>query len=474
MSDLAYLSATEALARFRDRSLSPVELAQALIDRAADLEPTVNALCVTRYDEALAEARLAEARYMGRGEPPRALEGICVGIKDEVPIAGHPCSGGSLLTADAIATETDPMAQRLLDAGAIAHARTTAPEFSCASFTHSRLWGVTRNPWNPAFGVGGSSGGSGASLASGTSTLATGSDIGGSIRIPAGWNGVVGFKPPYGRVPQMPPWNLDHYCHNGPLARTVADCALFENVIAGPHALDAATVAPRYELPLVFEGIEGLRIALCVNPGGWPVDPDVALATRTAAFALRDAGARVEEIEMPAWGPAAINAAAEAHYAGIMGAGMAEALAQRELLNDYVIALIELSAATTTTFAKGLELESALHLDLARIHDDYDALIWPTNASRGLVAGESYVDTAIVVDGVPAPFYFDASMTIPFNICSRNPVLAVPSGFADNGVPAGIQVVGRRFDDLTPFRIGAALEQVRPWAAARPVVPLAI
>src|SRR3954447_1542117 len=117
--DLAYLSATEALARFRDRSLSPVELAQALIARAAEVEPTVNALCVTRFEEALAEARAAEDRYMGKGEPPRPLEGICVGIKDEVPIAGHPCSGGSLLWKDEIATTTDPMAERILEAGGI-------------------------------------------------------------------------------------------------------------------------------------------------------------------------------------------------------------------------------------------------------------------------------------------------------------------------------------------------------------------
>ena len=234
-TDLAYLSATEALARFRDRSLSPVELTEALVARAAEVEPTVNALCITYFDQALEQAREAEKRYVGTGDAPRPLEGICVGIKEEMPIAGQPCSMGSLRYKDNVADYTDPVGQRLIDAGAIVHARTTAPEFSCAAFTHSRLWGVTRNPWNPEFGVGGSSGGTGAALASGTSTLASGSDIGGSIRIPASLNGVVGFKPPYGRVPQTPPFNLDHYCHSGPLARTVADTALFENMIAGPH-----------------------------------------------------------------------------------------------------------------------------------------------------------------------------------------------------------------------------------------------
>ncbi len=467
-SDLAYLSATEVLARFRDRSLSPVELTQALIDRAAAVEPTVNALCVTRYEEALNEARAAEARYMGRGDAPRALEGICVGIKDEMPIAGHPCAGASLLAKDVIATETDPMGERLLEAGAIPHARTTAPEFSCAGFTHSRLWGVTRNAWNPEFGVGGSSGGSGASLACGTSTLATGSDIGGSVRIPAGWNGVVGFKPPYGRVPQMPPWNLDHYCHNGPMARTVADCALFENVVAGPHPVDAVALAPRYELPAAFDAIDGLRVALCVNPGGWPVDEDVAANTRAAAAALAEAGAIVEEIEMPGWGPEETWSTGEIHFAQIMTAAMAEAMEYRDQLSPYVIELVEQTAraAGRSSYYAGLVAESAMHADLERIHATYDVLVWPTNASRGLIAGDDYVGHGLQIGGVDTPLYLWACMTIPFNICSRNPVLAVPSGFASNGVPTGIQIVGRRYDDVTPFRAGAALEQVRPWLDA--------
>jgi len=132
-----------------------------------------------------------------------------------------PTSNGSLLMKDFVPDTTSPVNQRVLDAGAIAHARTATPEFSCAGFTHSRLWGVTRNPWNPEFTSGGSSGGSSASLAAGTSTLATGSDIGGSIRIPASTCGLVGYKPPYGRNPEDTPLNLDYYCHSGPLARHV-------------------------------------------------------------------------------------------------------------------------------------------------------------------------------------------------------------------------------------------------------------
>ncbi len=186
----------------------------------------------------------------------------------------------------------------MLDAGAIVHARSTAPEFSVAGFTRSRLWGPTRNPWNPAWSPGGSSGGSAAALAAGTATLASGSDIGGSIRIPASFCGVVGFKPPYGRVPVDPPYNLDTYCHCGPLARTVADCAVFENVLAGPEPGDITTLRPKLELPEAFEGIAGLRVAVSVDLGDWPVDPEVRANTLAAADALRAAGAHVEEVDL--------------------------------------------------------------------------------------------------------------------------------------------------------------------------------
>src|SRR5690606_34323438 len=140
---------------------------------------------------------------------------------------------------------TSPVNERILRAGGIVHARTATPEFSCAGICWSRLWGVTRNPWNHAYSPGGSSGGSGAVLAAGSAPLATGSDIGGSIRIPASLTGTVGFKPPYGRVPEEAPFNLDFYCHNGPMARTVADTILLQNVIAGPHNRDIATLRPR-------------------------------------------------------------------------------------------------------------------------------------------------------------------------------------------------------------------------------------
>src|SRR4029077_12639210 len=244
-TDLHYISATEALSLFRSRKLSPVELLQAVIDRAEKVEPKINAFAEKRYEEALEQARAAEKGHAPRGQAPRAPGGLAGAVKEEAPIKGQKNTFGCVPLKDAVADHTAVFVQRILDAGGIVHARTTTPEFSCGPVTWSKLWGVTRNPWNLEFSPGGSSGGSCASLAAGTTTLATGSDIGGSIRMPASMCGVAGFKPPYGRVPEAEIFNLDHYCHQGPLARTVDDCALLENVIAGPHASDIASLRPK-------------------------------------------------------------------------------------------------------------------------------------------------------------------------------------------------------------------------------------
>ena len=199
--DLCYLSATEALAAFKARKLSPVELLQAVIARADAVDPKINAFPMKLYDRALGEARKAEARYMKTDGRTRALEGVPMAIKDETTIKGWRTTFGSVVFKDNIDTYTAPAAERIIKAGAVIHARSAAPEFSCAPYTHSRQWGITRNPWNLDYSPGGSSGGAGASLAAGSTTLANGSDIGGSIRIPASMCGVVGFKPPYGRNP---------------------------------------------------------------------------------------------------------------------------------------------------------------------------------------------------------------------------------------------------------------------------------
>ena len=297
MTDLHAWSAIDVLGAFRAGTLSPPEYLDALFARARLMQPIVNAFGDTYEEEARAAALVAATRYAsGRARP---LEGLPVAVKDEAEVDGKRTTNGSLLWVDEVCERNEPMVQRLLDAGAIIHARTLTPEFSIAFWTASRLWGVTRNPWNPAYDVGGSSGGSAAALASGMTPLATGSDIGGSIRVPAGCCGVVGYKPAHGRVPQLPPYGLDMWCHLGPLARTVADTALVADVMCGPHPLDHASLRPALRLGVPDPDVRGLRIAVSPDLGDWPVTADVRRAVDDVADGLREAGARMRSTRTP-------------------------------------------------------------------------------------------------------------------------------------------------------------------------------
>lgn len=469
--ELHYLSATEALARFHDRDLSPVELVEAVIARAEHVEPVINAYTYTFFDRALEQAKEAEQRYGGDGPAPRPLEGIPVALKDEVAVEGWPWENASLTMKGVIADHTAPVAERIFAAGGIVHARAATPEFSTAGWTHSKLWGVTRNPWNPEFTPGGSSGGSGAALAAGSTTLASGSDIGGSIRIPASFCGVVGFKPPFGRNPGDPPWNLDHYCSDGPMGRTIADVALFQNQLAGPHPRDGAAVRPAPTIPDAFEPIDGWRVALSFDLGCFDVDPEVVANTRAAAEAFREAGAVVEEVEVP-WRLDDLRRAAYTHWAQMFVAEMLASPERRGEYTEYAWDLAEKCAgvARTTSIYEGLELEAKISGELGEVLDRYDVLVCPSIAVTGFVAGDDYVDHGYEIGGVEHTDVDDAFITYAFNICNRSPVLAIPSGFASNGVPTGIQVVGKTYDDVTVFRAGAAYERVRQWSAVRPAI----
>jgi aspartyl-tRNA(Asn)/glutamyl-tRNA(Gln) amidotransferase subunit A len=296
--------------------------------------------------------------------------------------------------------------------------------------------------------------------------LASGSDIGGSLRIPASINGVVAFKAPHGRVPTYAPFNLDRYCHDGAMARTIADAALFQNAIAGPHPEDMTSIRPKLEIPADLEGIEGLRIALSVDLGSWDVDDEVAANTRAAAAALEEAGAVVGEVEIP-WTLEKLMSTARRHFSSIFGAYIAEVCdAFPDLVNDYAIAWADEVRALKDepgVVLNGLVSEGELWEPLGQLFEDHDALICPTWALTGIPAGDSYIGQ-VFEHGGPNDRQFMCYMTTPFNMFSACPVLAVPSGIApSNGVPTGIQIVGRTFDDVTTFRIGAALERVRPW-----------
>ena len=467
MNELHYLSASEAIEAFRARTLSPVELLTATFERMDKVNGEVNAITHRFDDEAMTAAKESEARYLGKGDEPRPLEGIPMAVKDEEDMAGKPCTEGSLLYADRIADRDSVFVERMRASGAILHARTTTTEFCASWMSHTRLWGITRNPWNLGFGVGGSSSGSAASLAAGFATLASGSDIGGSIRIPASLNGVVGFKPPYGRVPQPTPWNLDTYCHVGPLARTVADCARYLNSVAGSHPADHVSLPNYLTLPTTFESVKGRRIGVSTGFGDFAVDPEIRANTQRTADALRAAGAVVEEIEIP-FDTAKLTRATTIHFDLGLFADL-DALGEdaAELLTDYIANDVKRGRSNLGSPADGLALEVELQAVVSELHQRFDAIVCPMVCTRGFEAGSSYLDTPLVIDGATIDNWVCHTAAMLFNVASRCPVLSVPSGLADNGVPTGVQIVGRPYDDLTVFEIGAALEADGPWLDLR-------
>jgi Asp-tRNA(Asn)/Glu-tRNA(Gln) amidotransferase A subunit family amidase len=461
-NDLCYIGAVHALKLFKSRSLSPVDILEAQISRAEEIEPEINAFTYDRFESARTRAKIAEDNYIKGNTDTGVLTGLTVALKNEPPMEGENTTEGSLILKDNIDDHTHPMVERLCDAGAIIHARTNVPEYSSAVFTHNRLHGTTRNPWNKTLSPGGSSGGSGAALAAGTTTLATGSDIAGSIRVPASLCGIVGLKPSYGRVPEGDAYySLDSYNHNGPMARTVEDCALMFKVMQGPHPHDLSTIRPGLEVPDQFNDIKGMRIACSLDLGLFKVEPQIQKNTETICQGLKDLGAYVDQVDIP-W-DSSISDAARAHLGFRMGRDLASNLSlHRDLMNDYSIELAELGMEISPEeYLASFRTTGDMYTHLGELLENYDALVCPTLASTGWPAEGRKGSIDLILN---------ECMTWPFNMLSRCPVLAMPSGFADNGVPTGVQIVGRTYDDLTVLQIGAKLESIMQWHSHHPVI----
>ena len=457
-TDPAALTATQALAAFRARTLSPVELMQAVVDRAERIDPVIRAFSDTYFDDALAAARQAEARYAKTGARLRPLEGLALAVKDEMSETGKRITMGSAVFKDRIATWTDAAVERLTKAGAIAHARTITPEFSLVGVCHSKLWGVSRNPHNLAMTPGGSSGGAAAALATGLATLAIGSDIGGSIRIPASCCGIAGYMPPYGRVPDAPPYNLDPFSRTGPMARAVADCALMLNVMSGPHVSDIATLREKIRIPEKMLGIAGWRVAYSMDFGYKTLDPDVRRNTLAALDVFRDLGCSVEEVEVP-WG-ADLPAIRRDYLYVLWGKRMGDLLDNhRHELSDYTIRYAE-AARDTPVEALHLAYDTIVRMSegMGRMLDRFHVFVCPATAAPAVAADHDPYAPGFTIAGMPADARSGWIMTYPFNALGRLPVMALPSGRADSGVPTGIQIVARSYDDKRCFQAAYAYE----------------
>ena len=468
--ELCYMTATEAIAAFKKHTLSPVELLKAVIARCEQVGPKINALTYTYFDRALEQAKAAEARYARRDGQPRPLEGVTVAIKDFHPVKGEITTFGSKIYRDYRPPYTAPTVQRLIDAGAIMHCRTTTPEFAHAGVTASPLWGITRNPWNLNYTPGGSSGGAGAVLAAGMTTLADGTDGGGSIRIPASINGIVGYKPPFGRNPLDLDHPLETILHYGPMTRSVTDAALMQNIMSGPHLDDICTVRDKVALPEAATDIKGWKVAYSMDLGFYSVDPEVRRNTLAALEVFKSLGCMVNEVDVGwNWG---VNNAWMTYWTVLFAGLLGDKLARwRYEMTDGLVRMIESGLALSADRFYRINLvRGEMYKTLGPILENHDVLICPTTALPSVKHDHDPSNPNFTIDGERVPASIGWYMTMPFNLVSQCPVIAVPTGFAAYGVPTGMQIVGKTFDDVGVFRAAFAYEQARPWRRTRPAI----
>ncbi|MFP6729445.1 MAG: amidase [Alphaproteobacteria bacterium] len=464
MSDeLAYLSANDMIAAFRNKNLSPVEVAEASLARIEAHNGLLNAFCLVDNESALASARDSEARW-AKGEPLGLLDGVPVGVKDLVLTKGWPTLRGSKTTdPDQDWDEDGPATARLRESGAVLLGKTTSCEFGWKGVTDSALCGITRNPWNPERTPGGSSGGSAAAVASGMVPLAVGTDGGGSIRIPCGFTGLAGIKPSYSRVPAYPASSFGALSHVGPMARTVADAALMLSVLARPDWRDYRAMPEdiRDWRDGIEDGVAGLRIGYSPDLGHAQVDGEVAEITARTAQTFVGMGAVVEEVSLDL--AHAADCFRTLWFSGAASALRSMSEEQRKIIDPGLVEVATEGAGYSALDLLGAEqMRAGIALTMAALHQDYDLLLTPGLPIPAFEAGvEVPPGSGLTRWPEWTPFSY------PFNLTGQ-PAAVVPCGFTADGLPVSLQIVGPRHQDALTLRAARAYEAVCPTTGRRP------
>ncbi|MEE2980618.1 MAG: amidase [Pseudomonadota bacterium] len=464
-NDLAFMTASEMVARFRAKSLSPVEATDQALARIERFEPTLNAFQHLDPDSARAAATASEARW-AKGEPRGALDGVPTTIKDLTPAKGWPTLGGSLTTDPDQAWDQDaPATARLREAGAVLLGKTTTPEFGWKGITDSGPKGITRNPWNPTHSPGGSSGGAAAALAAGIGAIAHGTDGGGSIRIPASFSGLFGIKPTFGRVSDAP--NTSPYAtltSSGPLARTVGDAALMLNELARPDVRDwyAAEYRDVDWRNGLDGGVAGLRLAYCPDLGGAEPKAEVEALVAAAAQAFTDLGATVEQ-PGPVFDP--LRPIFETSWkAGFTHRVSSVPTDKRHLIDPGLRVLAEEGEATTLgDYYAGMTARAELGVTMSRFHETFDLLLTPTTPAAAPAA-----DTIYHTEGYDR-WRHAVPYTVPFNLTGQ-PSASIPCGVTRAGLPVGLQITGPRFAEALILRAARAYETTQPFPHPHPLL----
>jgi len=465
-TDLGFTSANELAQLIRRRSLSPVEITRTVLERIERLNHQLGAYVMVHAERALGEARAAEQAVMA-GEPLGPLHGVPISIKDNLWTSGERTTYGSRLLAEFVAPQDAPSVARLRAAGAVLVGRTNLPEFAWRGSTDNRLFGESRNPWDLTRTPGGSTGGGAAAVAAGLGPLALGSDGAGSIRIPASFCGLVGFKPTFGRVPMYPAAGgnelVAHVC---PLARTVRDVGLMMSAIARHD--------PRDPFALPDDGVDyraacdeslartPLRIAWSADLGFAPVERETREIAETAARAFTEIGVTVDEATPDLGDPSSIL---RILYGGAQaGAHAARSAEQKAQMDPDLVAYAEASAGLSVVeYVRAVGARQAMVDALRRFFERYDLLLTPTLCLPAFplgVVGPSEVAGRKVT-------HLGWTLCYPFNY-SGQPAVSVPAGWTASGLPVGLQIVGRRLEDALVLRAAATFEALRPWADRRP------
>ncbi len=482
-TDLCFLPATDLAARIRRRDISPVEVVESYLRRIEERNPAVNAYTLVLADQAMDAARGAEAAVVA-GRPLGPLHGVPIAIKDLDDVAGVATSMGSLAVQNRVPKTSAAAVERLTTSGAIVLGKTNTPEFGHKGITDNLRFGPTSTPWKIGYNSGGSSGGSAAAVADGMAALAQGTDGGGSVRIPAAFSGAVGFKPSFGRVPSVTRpdaflWGHP-LVHIGPLARTVADAALMTSVMAGPHSGDPLTL-PDDGVDYLC-GAKGMarsfRVAFSPNLGDFPVDERVASVVRRAVEILRNGGVEVDEVE-PNFGADHDTLARlwvrliSVHYGAIARHWQQEGI---DLLGEHAEKLTPqfrqmlIDAQTITAIDHALDdvLRTGVFAGLQALFERYDLIVSPTlaippvrNASDGNTIGPTEIG------GKRVDPLIGWCMTYPINF-TGHPAISVPAGLTSEGLPVGLQIVGRRHADETVLALASRFEQAQPWLQSYP------
>ena len=444
MTDYETLSAPAIAAGIRKGFFSAWEVTRAALEYIERSEPRINAFVHLAPDVALANASALDAKR-ARGEDLGELGGVPISIKDLYHVVDMPTSFGSPIFAGQVAKQDSLPVARLRSANTVIIGKTTLPEFAHKSFTDAALFGITRNPWNPAYTSGGSSGGSAASVAAGQTRISLGSDGGGSIRTPVSTCGVFGIKGTMGIIPELAPNVFARNSYSGPIARTLAELRLGHDVLKGMHSDDPWSLANVRPAPT--PPVSDLRVGFALTVGNSVVETDVENAFESARQAFARAGAQVTDVELNVM---RYDLALRTHWETQLAARIAPLLDKhRDQIEPALLRKVERGLAhSALTYVEMMHTRAALFRDVQAIFEHVDIVVTPTLAAAGMPADGDFAE--VFINGVSAGHSREGwhPYTWPFNL-TGHPALSIPCGWARNNLPIGLQMIGRWYaDDL--------------------------